>query len=103
MKKKIRIGVIITVIFIIVLVAFSKNPIVSCKIEIPENYMEAVKEQAEGVYSSRLPLIPIYVRIDSYAEEKLYYTIYYFPLGTVGMSYVGGDGYNIEKTLSRLS
>ena len=103
MKKKIRIGVIITVIFIIVLVAFSKNPIVSCKIEIPENYMEAVKEQAEGVYSKRLPLIPVYVSIDSYAEEKLYYTIYYFPFGTVGMSYVEGDGYNIEKSLSRLS
>ena len=48
-------------------------------------------------------MIPVYVRIDSYAEEKLYYTIYYFPFGTVGMSYVEGDGYNIEKSLSRLS
>ena len=103
MKKKIGIGVIITVVFIIVLVAFSKNPIVSCNIEIPENYMEAVKEQAEGVYSSRLPLIPVYVQIDRYEEEKLYYTIYYFPLGTVGMSYIEGEGYNIEKQLSRLS
>ena len=96
-------GIIITVVFIIVLFVFSKNPIVSCNIEIPEPYMEAVKEQAEGVYSKRLPLIPVYVRIDSYAEEKLYYTIYYFPLGTVGMSYIEGEGYNIEKQLSRLS
>jgi len=103
MKKKIGVGVIITVVLIIMLFAFSHNPIVSCNIEIPESYMEAVKEQAEGVYSNRLPLIPIYVRIDSYAEEKLYYTIYYFPLGTVGMSYIEGDGYNIEKQLSRLS
>ena len=103
MKKKIGIGVIFTVVLVIVLFAFSKNPIVSCDIEIPENYLEAVKEQVEGVYSKRLPLIPVYVRIDSYAEEKLYYTIYYFPLGSVGMSYVEGDGYNIEKSLSRLS
>ena len=102
MKKKIGIGVIITVVFIIVLVAFSKNPIVSCNIEIPENYMEAVKEQAKGVYSSRLPLIPVYVRIDRYEEEKLYYTIYYFPLGIVGMSYVEGDGYNVEKPLTNM-
>ena len=85
------------------LFAFSKNPIVSCNIEITENYMEAVKEQAQGIYSNRLPLIPVYVRIDRYEEEKLYYTIYYFPLGTVGMSYVEGDGYNIEKQMSRLS
>ena len=74
MKKKMGIGVIITVVLLIVLFAFSKNPIVSCNIEIPENYMEAIKEQAEGVYSKRLPLIPVYVRIDNYAEKKLYYT-----------------------------
>ncbi len=103
MKKKIGMGVIITIVFIIVLFAFSNNPVVSCNIEIPESYMEAVKEQAEGVYSKRLPLIPVYVRIDSYAERKVYYTIYYFPFGSIGMSYIEGDGYNIEKQLSRLS
>lgn len=102
MKKKMGIGVIITVDLLIVLFAFSKNPIVSCNIEIPENYMEAIKEQAEGVYSKRLPLIPVYVRIDNYAEKKLYYTIYYFPLGSVGMSYIEGDGYNIEKPLTNM-
>ena len=102
MKKKMGIGVIITVVLLIVLFAFSKSPIVSCNIEIPENYMEAIKEQAEGVYSKRLPLIPVYVRIDNYAEKKLYYTIYYFPLGSVGMSYIEGDGYNIEKPLTNM-
>lgn len=103
MKKKMGIGVIITVVLLIVLFAFSKNPIVSCNIEIPESYMEAVKEHAEGVYSNRLPLVPVYVSIDEYSEGALYYTIYYFPFGSVGMSYVEGDGYNIEKQLSRLS
>jgi len=102
MKRKIGIGVILTVFLMIVLFVFSRNPVVSSDIEIPEIYLEAVKEQAEGVYSKRLPLIPVYVRIDSFAEEKLYYTIYYFPLGTVGMSYVTGDGYNIEKPLTNM-
>ena len=102
MKRKIGIGVILTVFLMIVLFVFSRNPVVSRDIEIPEIYLEAVKEQAEGVYSKRLPLIPVYVRIDSFAEEKLYYTIYYFPLGSVGMSYTGGDGYNIEKPLTNM-
>ena len=103
MKKKISIGIILVVVLTILIFAFYKTPVVSSKIEIPENYMEAVKEQAQGVYSSRLPLIPVYVRVDSYVEEKIFYTIYYFPFGTVGMSYIEGDGYNIEKSLSRLS
>lgn len=102
MKRKIGIGVILTVFLMIVFFVFSRNPVVSSDIEIPENYMEAVKEQTEGVYSKRLPLIPVYVRIDSFAEVKLYYTIYYFPLDTVGMSYIEGDGYNIEKPLTNM-
>ena len=102
MKKKLGISILIVVIFIAVLFAFSKNPIVSCKIEIPQNYMEAVKDQAEGLYSKRLPLIPVYVRVEHYTEETLYYTIYYFPLGAVGRSYTGGDGYNIEKPLTNM-
>ena len=102
MKRKIGIGVILTVFLMIVLFVFSRNPVVSSDIEIPESYLEAVKEQAEGVHSKRLPLISLYVRIDSFAEVKLYYTIYYFPLGTVEMSYVTGDGYNIEKPLTNM-
>ena len=103
MKKKVSIGIVLILVLTIVIFAFYKSPIVSCKIEVPDSYMEAVKEQAQGVYSSRLPLIPVYVRVDSYVEEKIFYTIYYFPFGTVGMSYIEGDGYNIEKSLSRLS
>lgn len=102
MKRKIGIGVILAVFLMIVLFVFSRNPVVSSNIEIPEIYMEAVKEQADGVYSKRLPLIPVYVRIDSFTDEKLYYTIYYFPFGTVGMSYVTGDGFNIEKPLTNM-
>lgn len=102
MKKKIGISIVIAVVFIVLLCAFPRNPVVSCNIEIPQGYMEAVENQAEGLYSKQLPLIPVYVRIDRYADETLYYTIYYFPLGSVGMSYSEGDGYNIEKPLTNM-
>ena len=102
MKKRMGLGVIITVVFLFVLFAFSKNPIVSCNIEIPESYMEAVKDHAKGFYSKRLPLVPVYVSIDAYSEGALYYTIHYFPFGTVGMSYIEDDGYNIEKPLTNM-
>ena len=32
----------------------------------------------------------------------MFYTIHYFPFGRVGMSYHLWDGYNMEKTLTRL-
>lgn len=102
MKRKLGIAVILIAAVIVLLVSFNKNPIVSCDIEIPVAYMEAVKSQAKGIYSKRLPLVPVYVRIDHYSEGVLYYTIYYFPVGSVGMSYVGGDGYNIEKPLTNM-
>lgn len=99
MKKKIGIAVVLTVAVIAVLFGFSKRPIVSCDIEIPESYLEAAKEQAKGIYSKRLPLVPVYVSIEDYSEGVLYYTICYFPFGTVEMSYRDGDGYNMEKPL----
>ena len=102
MKRKIGIGVILTVFLMIVLFVFSRNPVVSSDIEIPVSYMEAVKDHAKGFYSKRLPLVPVYVSIDEYSAGALYYTIYYFPFGTVGMSYIEGDGYNIEKPLTNM-
>ena len=100
MKKK----VIIAVIFIGVLIAglciLSSNPIISCKIDIPENYSEAIEEQVKGMYSQRLPLVPVYVTVDSFSGNEVHYTIHYFPLGTVGMSYMETDGYSIVKPLN---
>ena len=102
MRRKIGITVILLVAVTGTLILLNRNPIVSCDIEIPTTYMDAVKDQARGVYSQRLPLVPVYVRINQYAEGVLYYTIYYFPVGSVGMSYTGGDGYNIEKPLTNM-
>lgn len=101
MKKKIIISIIIAAMFIAGLGLLASNPIVNCKVDIPNHYLIAIESQSKGVYSNTLPLVPAYVSIDSISDGKAYYTIYYFPLGTVGMSYTEGDGYNIEKPLTR--
>lgn len=102
MRRKIGIIVILLVAIMGTLILLNRHPIVSCDMDIPTTYMDAVKDQARGVYSQRLPLVPVYVRINQYEEGVLYYTIYYFPVGSVGMSYIGGDGYNIEKSLTNM-
>ena len=70
--------------------------------KLPDYYEEAVLSQAMGLYSQKLPLVPVLVRVDAFSEETVHYTIFYFPFGSVGMSYNRSDGYNIEKPLSRL-
>ena len=99
MKKKIVVAVVI-VTLIVGLGFLSSNPIISPKTDISESYMEAIKGQSKGVYSKILLLVPIYVSVDSFSDDKVFYTIHYFPFGTVGMSYIEGDGFNIEKPLT---
>ena len=41
----------------------------------------------------------MYVSVNSFDGIRGYYTVYYFPLGSVGMSYSESDGYNMEKPL----
>ena len=103
MKKKAIIGIVIVAILIVGLSIFASNPIISCKVDVPENYLEAIESQSKGTYSNVLPLVPIYVTVNSLEAETVYYTIHYFPFGTVGMSYTETDGYNTEKPLSGLS
>ena len=98
-KKKI-IAISVLVAFIVVLGVISSNPIILNKANAPVEFVETVRAQAPGPYSNRLPLLPIYVTIDECLEDIVNYTIYYFPFGTLGMSYIQGDGYNIEKPLT---
>lgn len=70
--------------------------------ELPEAYTEAIRSQSEDLYSKKLLLVPILVRVESFDGQTVCYTIYYFPAGSVGMSYCEQDGYNIEKPLSRI-
>ena len=88
---------------IIILRIFSANLIISCDFDMPDETYEAIESQAKGVYSSKLPLVAVYVNLTDYSDERAYYTIHYFPFGTVDMSYSESDGYNIEKFLTRLS
>ena len=80
--------------------AFAAHPVLRCDLELPEDCLAAVESQSKGVYSPKLPLLPLFVRVDSYTDGVVRYTIHYFPFGTLGMSYRAGEGYNIEKPLS---
>lgn len=100
MKKRIAIVGIVVIFLFVMLGTLSSHPFVFCDIEIPENSLKAIESQSKGLYSGRLPLVPIFVRVERCFEDTVYYTIYYFPFGTVGMSYREHDGYNIEKPLA---
>ena len=93
MKKKAIIVIAFVAILIIGLYILASNPIISCKFDVPENYLEAIESQSKGTYSN----------VNSLEAETVYYTIHYFPFGSVGMSYTESDGYNIEKPLTGLS
>ena len=99
-KKKAIISIAVVVLLIAGLNILAAHPIVSCKLDVPEDYMEAIESQSNGVYSAVLPLVPVYVSVDSFSTNRVCYTVYYFPFGAVGMSYTEGDGYNIEKPLT---
>ena len=99
MKRKI---IVILMVFVILLGFLSQKPVVSYKTQLSPEYKTAIESQSKGVYSSRLPLVPVFVSVEPPEQEKAFYTIYYFPFGTVDMSYSPQDGYNIEKQLSRI-
>ena len=103
MKKLFKAIIFIAVALIIVLRIFSANLIISCDFDMPNTTYEAIESQAKGVYSNKLPLVAVYVNITDYSDEKAYYTIHYFPFGSVDMSFSESDGYNIEKQLTKLS
>ena len=101
-KKRVIITTVIVLLIFAGLCILASKPIISGGNDVPEDYVEKIKSQAQGLYSKVLPLVPIYVTIDSFEEEKVYYTIHYFPFGTVEMSYIESEGYNIEKPLTGL-
>lgn len=78
------------------------QPIVTQKEYVTPPLAEAAERQARGLYSARLPLIPVYVSLDRMEEGAVFYTIHYFPFGTVGMSFSEEGLYNIEKPLTGL-
>ena len=101
-KKGLIIVLSILVLLVVCLGIISSHPFISQKCEVPEEYVDEIYAQSMGTYSNRLPLLPVCISIDNYSDERVYYTIHYFPFGTVGMSYNPTDGFNQEKALSGL-
>ena len=96
-KKRIAVGTVIAVFLLMSILGWlSSHPILSCNIDIPKDYLQAIEGEAKGLYSKQIPLVPVYIHVDNYIENRVYYIIYYFPAGTVGMSYQDEDGYCIE-------
>ena len=98
-----------------VLASLTLNPPVVCPDEYEDRLTpelhEAVQSVSRGSYSENLPLIPACVKVTEIQDysvngetvQDVYFDIYYLYFGRVGMSYMPGEGYNIEKTLSGLS
>ena len=87
---------------VLVLGWLCRHPVVSCREYVTPPLAEAAERQARGLYSHRLPLVPVCVSLDRMEGGTVFYTIRYFPFGTVGMSYSEEGLYNIEKPLTGL-
>ena len=98
-KKGLIIVLSILVLLAVCLRIISSHPFLTQKCEVPEGYVDEIYTQSKGAYSNRIPLLPVSISIENYTGERVYYTIHYFPFGTVGMSYTPGDGFNQEKAL----
>ena len=101
MKKRILIPLILLLVVVSLCVTALRPPVLFAG-DLPAETREAIQSQATGLYSRRLPLIPLFVTVDRQEQNRVYYTIFYFPLGSVGMSWDPADGYNIEKPLTGL-
>ena len=97
MKKKLMVALIV---FVLSIAMLAHKPIIRGDVKLSADYYEAVESQAKGFYSYRLPLLAVYVSVERMEADKVFYTIYYAPFGTVDMSYSQEDGYNIEKEVS---
>ena len=102
MKKKTAV-LLRCVVLLVTLAVFAAKPPVTGADSLPREYAAAIQDQSAGLYSETLPLVPLFVSVEEFKEDRVLYTIHYLPFGTVGMSYTKTDGYNIEKQLSPLS
>ena len=98
-KKGLRIILIVLVLCAVCFGILSYHPFLSRKCEVPEAYVPEIYAEARGVYSRTIPFVPVRISIERLSGERVYYTIHYFPFGTLEMSYDPVDGYNQEKPL----
>lgn len=102
MKIRSFIVIVISAVLVFIVSLSVLHPVVVYKVDIPDHYQEAIESQSKGIYSSKLPLVAVYVSVDAIEDDRVYYTIRYFPFGKIAMSYAENDGYNIEKPLTGL-
>ena len=101
MKKRIVIPLLILLLVLVLYISAVCPPVLFGS-RLSEEARKAVQSQAAGLYSRRLPRVPLFVTVDRLESQRVYYTIWYFPVGCVGMSWEPTDGYNMEKPLTGL-
>lgn len=114
-KKKVKFlprAVVALVLVCAILAAFALNPPVTCPEKYDGRFTEeqhrAVQSVSRGIYSSNIPLIPVWVEVtelknfvvDGKMERGVDFTIHYLWFGTVGMNYYSHDGYSCTKPLT---
>ena len=57
--KKAMIALLIVALFGMILACISSHPFVSRRCEVPEEYVAEIRAQSVGVYSKKVPLLPI--------------------------------------------
>ena len=89
-----------------VLAALAVNPPVVCEedfeAELTEELEDRIRAGADGLYSWRVPLVPVYVEVTGVrdcviagnTEHIAEFSIYYFCFGKLQMEYYTHDGYN---------
>lgn len=100
LRKRMKKMIVLILAVTVLLGMFAHHPVILRDPELSDAYQDAVQDQARGVYSKRLPLVPMLVIVENLREQTVRYTVYYFPFGSVGMSYHPANGYNIEKPLT---
>jgi hypothetical protein len=101
MKKRIVIPLLVLLLVLVLCISAVRPPVLFGS-GLSEEARKAVQSQSAGLYSRRLPLVPLFVTVDRLESQRVYYTIWYFPVGCVGMSWEPTDGYNMEKPLTGL-
>lgn len=96
------IALLIVALFGMILACISSHPFVSRRCEVPEEYVAEIRAQSVGVYSKKVPFFADLHFHRAVSAGRAYYTVHYFPFGTLGMSYSLTDGFCQENPLTGL-
>ena len=91
------------VLVLCALLSVSRKPFLlydqSCAQSLTQTQEDAVRSVCAGAYSTRMPLLPLVIRVNTTGESYAAWTEYYFPYGTREMELSGTDGFNCTKYL----